>query len=86
MYISDDVEIALSTQGLRNIYLFRDGGPYHIETSPLICSVNQWAGFYLVGISVMKELLIAGVRKIQRCNQSSSNIHNGTFEKKSKQH
>ena len=25
--------------------LFHDGGPYHIETSPLICSANQWTGF-----------------------------------------
>ena len=23
-----------------------DGDPYHIETSPLICSLNQWTGFY----------------------------------------
>ena len=27
-----------------------------IETSPLIFSVNQWTGFYMIGISVMKEL------------------------------
>ena len=27
--------------------LFHDGGPYHIETSPLICRVNQWTGFYI---------------------------------------
>ena len=33
-----------------------DGGPYHIETSPLICSENQCTGFYMLGISVMKEL------------------------------
>ena len=24
---------------------FQDGGRYHIETSPLICSANQWTGF-----------------------------------------
>ena len=24
--------------------LFYDGGPYHIETSPLICRANQWTG------------------------------------------
>ena len=24
-------------------------GPYHIETSPLICSANQWTVFYMVG-------------------------------------
>ena len=33
------------------------GGPYHIETSPLICSENQWTGFYMIGISVMRELM-----------------------------
>ena len=38
--------------------LFHDGGPYHIETSPLICSANQWAGFYMLETSVMKELRV----------------------------
>ena len=37
--------------------LFHDGGPHHIETSPLICSVNQGTGFYMIRTSVMKELL-----------------------------
>ena len=36
--------------------LFHDGGRYHIETSPLICSANQWAGFYMISTSVMKAL------------------------------
>ena len=31
-------------------------GLYHIETSPLICSANQWTGFYMITASVMKEL------------------------------
>ena len=35
---------------------FKDGGPYHVETSLLICSANQWSGFYMIGTSVMKEL------------------------------
>ena len=35
---------------------FHDGGRYHIETSPLICSANQWTGFYLISASVVKEL------------------------------
>ena len=26
--------------------LFHDGGPYHIETNPLICTANQWNGLY----------------------------------------
>ena len=36
--------------------LFHDGGRYHIETSPLICSANQLTGFYLITASVMEEL------------------------------
>ena len=36
--------------------LFHDGGRYHIETSPLICSANQWTDFYMLTTSVMKEL------------------------------
>ena len=35
--------------------LFHNGGPYHIETSPLICTANQWTGSYMKGTSVMKE-------------------------------
>ena len=31
--------------------------PYHIGTSPLICSANQWTGFYMITASVMKELI-----------------------------
>ena len=38
------------------LWLFHDGGCYHIETSPLICSANQWAGFYMITASIMKEL------------------------------
>ena len=33
-------------------------GSYHIETSPLICTTNQWTSFYMIGTSVMKELLL----------------------------
>ena len=33
-----------------------DGGRYHIETSPLICSANRWTGFYVITAPVMKEL------------------------------
>ena len=35
---------------------FHDGGCYHIETSPIICSTNQWTGFHMVRNSVRKEL------------------------------
>ena len=33
-----------------------DRGQYHIETSRLIYSSNQWAGFCMIGTSAMKEL------------------------------
>ena len=33
-----------------------DEGHYHIETSPLIFSANQWTDFYMIWISAMKEL------------------------------
>ena len=36
--------------------LFRDGGPQDIETSPLICTANQWTGFNMIGTSVTKLL------------------------------
>ena len=39
------------------LQLFHDGGLYHIEASPLICRANHWTGFYMMGISVMKELV-----------------------------
>ena len=38
------------------VWLFHDGGIYHIKTSPLTCSANRWTGFYMIGTSVMKEL------------------------------
>ena len=38
------------------LYLFHDRGPCHIETSPLICRVNQWTGFYMIGTSIMKKM------------------------------
>ena len=36
--------------------LFHYKGRYHIEISPLICTSNQWTGFYMITASVMKEL------------------------------
>ena len=32
-------------------------GRYHIETSPLIYSANQWNGFCMITASVKKELM-----------------------------
>ena len=40
---------------LKKSYFCHDRGPYHIETSPMICRDDQWTGFYMIGISVMKE-------------------------------
>ena len=34
--------------------LIHDRGRYHIETSPLIYTANQWTGFYMITASVMK--------------------------------
>ena len=33
------------------------GGYYYIETSSLVCSANQWTGFYMTGTPVMNELM-----------------------------
>ena len=41
--------------------LFHDGGRYHIETSPLICSANQWTGFCMITASVMKGLSVSQI-------------------------
>ena len=37
-------------------YPFHDGDRCHIKTSPLICSSNQWTGFFMIMASVVKEL------------------------------
>ena len=29
-----------------------------VKTSPLICRTNQWTGFYMIGTSVMRELMV----------------------------
>ena len=42
---------------VNEVYFFHDRGPYHIEASPLVCSANQWTGFYKIGTAVMKELI-----------------------------
>ena len=42
----------------QRVYLFHDGGPYHIETSPLISSATVETGFYIIVSSVMKGLKV----------------------------
>ena len=32
-----------------------------METGPLICSANQWTGFYMITASVMKELKVINI-------------------------
>ena len=44
------------------VYFSLDGGPYHIEINPLICSANQKAGFYIIETSVMKKLSVFFVK------------------------
>ena len=46
----------------KNSSLFHHGGRYHIKTSPLICRANQWAGFYMISASVVKELMRLGLK------------------------
>ena len=43
--------------------LFHDGDPYHIETSPLICSANQWTCFYMIETYFMKKLMYENCSK-----------------------
>ena len=51
-----EIKGSIDTNGLRSFLTFHDGGRYHIETSPLICSPNQWTGFYMITASVVKGL------------------------------
>ena len=43
-------------QTLITFWLFHDGGRFHIETSSLICTANQWTGFYMITASILKGL------------------------------
>ena len=36
-----------------------------IETSPWICSADQWTGFYMIGTSIMKDLTPAVHKKVK---------------------
>ena len=43
---------------LIGMLILLDGCAYHIKTTPLlICTANQWNCFYMIGISVIKELM-----------------------------
>ena len=45
----------MNTCKQQSIILFHDGGPCVIETSPLICTGNQWTSFCIVGTTVMED-------------------------------
>ena len=58
-----------------------DGSPYHIETSPLICSAKQWTCFFMIGTSVMKELRVierAQPNSATKCITLKSDIQKGS--------
>ena len=38
--------------------LFQDRGPHQIETNPFIYRENHFIGFYMIGTSVMEELMV----------------------------
>ena len=42
----------------KNVLTLQYGGPYNTETDPLICSADQLTGLYMIGSSVMKELML----------------------------
>ena len=46
------------------VNLFTTEVSYHVETNPLICSANQWIGFYMIWTSVMKELMQTGSKEL----------------------
>ena len=48
-YYFQSISIAMGA-----LSVFRDGGSYLIETSPLIYRANQKAGFYLIGTDLRK--------------------------------
>ena len=52
LLVKFSIEISHTDNGLvgtithwSKLVVFHNGGPYHIETSPLICRANQWTGF-----------------------------------------
>ena len=56
MYVKLHVVFCVREVVLVFFHFFDDGGPYHIETIPLIRHANQWTSFYMIGTTVMKQL------------------------------
>ena len=40
-----------------------------METVTLICRANQWSGFYMIGTSVMKEIIKKQIKSITQENR-----------------
>ena len=48
----------------------------HTETSPLIFRANQWTDFYMITVSVMKELTLTSYSHVkQRHQQQLTSVH-----------
>ena len=58
--------------------LFHNRSPCSIETSLLICSANQWSGFYKIGTSVMKGLKTSSHFSTGISIRNHSSIHQFT--------
>ena len=43
---------------LTGSYLFHDGGPYQVETNPLICWAYHLIGFHMIRTSIMKYFFV----------------------------
>ena len=65
---------------------FHNGGRYHIETSPLTCGTNQWTGFYMIIVFVMKRLIYIQVYATQpRHGKKSFSLNLPVYKNKTKQ-
>ena len=77
MYI--DFHTLITYKSWHSLYLYiihwltlihhHDGDRYHIETSPSICSENQWTGFYMITASVWKGLTFTTGHVFYFCKQ-----------------
>ena len=56
LIVNFDIPLQKNATNLNRLNCFVTKVGYHIETSPLTCSLNQWTGFYMIGSFVAKEL------------------------------
>ena len=57
------------------VNFFNEGEPYYPETSPLICSANQWTGFYMIGTFVIKDLKLFLPYKHQKQRSKQNKLY-----------